>query len=247
MLLGSQRQPHGLTVENKLLEALQGVGWGPSSERSAIRLVSRTDKGVSATENIAFVEGDAEFLRHHNRIGRVQAQLDGIWVTGVADAGYAPPYHKEYWYYLPPSIQPDARLESACALFSGMHDFSSFAKTNALKDPVRTINVEARIAGQSTMLAFSGTGFLWQMCRRIAAACIALCQDDMTIAQVRNMLESPTNRKMPPAPAEHLVLRSVSSPILFSDVLMGMQAMKEYYSKRYAYWAPLVAQYASNL
>ena len=247
VLHGSQRQPHGMTVENRLLDALHAVGWSADSEKMSLRLVSRTDKGVSARENIAFIEGSADMLLTHNRLVRVQNLLDCVWVTGMADARYAPPYHKEYLHFLPPSIALDDRLEEGCAPFSGTHDSASFSKTNALKTTTRTITVTPRTVGQATALSLSGSGFLWQMCRRIAASCIAVCRGDMHIEQVRDLLDAPSGKKMPPAPAEHLLLYAVSSPILFSDVMAGAQAMKRYYAQRHAFWAPCVAHYATYL
>lgn len=247
VLQGSQRQPHGQTVENKMLYALSKVGWNPISDRSPIRLVSRTDKGVSAQENVAFISGEASFLQKYNRLGRMQKQLDSIWITGIADAGYAPPYYKEYWYFLPPNIMPGPVLTAVCSLFSGTHDFTSFCKTNVLKSPVRTIGASHLTVGNATVLSLTGDGFLWQMCRRIAAACIAVCNGDMHLDVVGKMLDSPSGKRMWAAPGDQLVLHSVSSPILFSDVLDGIGAMRKYYAEKYSFWAPLVAHYATNL
>ncbi len=247
VLRGSQRQPHGMTVENRLLDALHNSGWVPESERSPIHIVSRTDKGVSARVNIAFMEGSVDMLSKHNRLVRVQNLLDCVWITGIADAEYAPPYHKEYLHFLPPSVVLGQRLEEVCALFSGTHDFTSFSKTNTLKTTTRTITVEPRMVGQAAALSLSGTGFLWQMCRRIAAACIAVCQGDLRIGQVQSMLDTPLGKRMRPAPADHLQLHAVSSPILFSDVMPGARAMNRYYAERHAFWSPCVAHYATYL
>ena len=238
---GSQRQPHGQTVEDTLISRLCAVDAANHASPPALRLVSRTDRGVSARESFAFLALDKDILLAHNRLERMNAMDGGLWITGLGEGTYSPPYHKEYRYFLPPDVCRGERLEEACALFSGTHDFASFSRHNPEKTTIRTVSLSLDDSTGHPALVFGGTGFLWQMCRRIAYACIGIARGNLQIEQIASLLTHPTKRKIPAAPADFLLLTRVDVPFQCTDLLSGLTAMATYYTAAFERQAALSA------
>ncbi|MHC1598679.1 MAG: pseudouridine synthase family protein [Candidatus Methanofastidiosia archaeon] len=229
---GSQRQPNVKTVEGVLLEALQETNIIPKDYDLLFRMASRTDKGVSARENILFFECDKKTLLHHNALSRITDRLPAIWITGYASADYLPPFEKEYRYYLDNKAYSQDLLEALCKLFTGEHDFSNFSKFNPGKDTARSIFVSANYMEFGWALSFVGTGFLWQMCRRIATAFRYVINNSLTLGEVEEMLIRPQSRKLPPSPAENLLLYKIDVPFHFTDFPYAINKMKNFYKEK---------------
>ncbi len=229
---GSQRQSNVKTVEGELLEALQETGIVPNDYDLLFRMASRTDKGVSARENILFFECDKKTLLKHNALSRTTDRLPAIWITGYASADYLPPFKKEYRYYIDDKACSHELLEELCKLFTGEHDFSNFSKFNPDKDTTRSIFVSANCIEFGWALSFVGTGFLWQMCRRIATAFKHVINSSLTLDEVEEMLIRPQSRKLPPSPAENLLLYRIDAPFHFIDFPYAINKMKNYYKEK---------------
>jgi tRNA pseudouridine38-40 synthase len=230
---GSQRQPHHPTVEGELLHAFWKTSFLPRGEvPSLFRFASRTDKGVSARENILFIGGETGSLFRHNELRRMTKHLEDIWITGYTTTPYRPPYMKEYHDHLGIGEYPIPLLNALCSVFSGTHDFSRFCRVRGSKSPQRTLSMTFRMEHGDTCLIFRGPGFLWQMCRRIASSFYAVWEGDMHIDDVVEMLREPDGHKMPPAPASQLLLYSVDVKAPFHDYVPAQERMHEYYEKK---------------
>ncbi|WP_461866982.1 tRNA pseudouridine(38-40) synthase TruA [Thermococcus sp.] len=206
---GFQRQPDVKTVEGELINALNKLGIIGSPREAQFQGASRTDRGVSAffnvvafnTTNLKLIQ--PRILNHH---------LYDMWVLGIAEVpeDFHPRFHAEgktYRYYLPDEGFDFNAMKDCGRLFLGKHNFSNFARLEKGKNPVRRIT-HLEILKQEDILVIevSGESFLWEMVRRMVMA-LKLCglgllgKDD-----IKNMLEVTTERKIPPAPAENLVL-----------------------------------------
>lgn len=207
---GYARQPEGGTVEDALLDALGHGGYEDGSWRTG----SRTDKGVSALENVARCRLDRPHLK--GLLPALQAHLpEGVWVTGAApvDAEWNPRHHgmRTYLYIAPPRGEKKGRMDKACQAFVGTHDLSGFARVDGSRDPQRTIETFAVAATGGTWLFHcTSPGFLWNQVRRMVDAVLAVGRGEATMKDLHESLRSgvphPAFRLAPP---DGLVLESV--------------------------------------
>ena len=181
---GSQIQKDKVTVEGELRSFFNA------------RILSRTDKGVSALGNVVFVEEDIN-LREYS--------FDRIWLYGKAKS-WKKPFKKKYSYFLSKTFDIDM-IEEACRLISGKHDFFNFCK----KDRTKTVDYTKKIkvkpfVGDCIRLDFTGESFLWEMVRRLANAIAKVGEGKMEIEELKTLLKERTDKKIPPAPSEYLLL-----------------------------------------
>jgi len=91
------------------------------------------------------------------------------------------------------------------------------------KDPVRNI-LSARIfddgsAGEGfTCFEVSAESFLWQMVRGLAGALLSVGTGGLDEEGVRELLETPSGERHPPAPASGLILWEVDCGIMFEPL-----------------------------
>ncbi|NJE09958.1 tRNA pseudouridine(38-40) synthase TruA [Thermococcus sp. MAR1] len=236
---GFQRQPDVRTVEGELIRVLSKLGIIRDAESSNFKGASRTDRGVSAFFNVvAFdVEGRADLLRgevlnHH---------LRDVWVLGVAEVPND--FHPRFWaksktyrYYLVDEGFDEEAMGNCASLFIGTHDFSAFARLEPGKDPLRELTRlgVSRRHGYY-VIEIEGKSFLWEMARRIVNA-LRFCGLGLLEArEVKNMLEGIYTKKIPPAPAEGLVLWHIDYPgIEFKGDERGINKAKRDLFERYS-------------
>ncbi|MCK5452226.1 MAG: hypothetical protein KAI51_02200, partial [Candidatus Aenigmarchaeota archaeon] len=139
---------------------------------------------------------------------------------GKSDGKIRYPLKKHYAYlilkYDVPKIDID-RLVRSAKLFSGKHDFSNFARIEKDKEksPVREIDVSVEDAGNIVIVHFYGTGFLWQMIRRIV-----MCMTDYSFGKlseddVSDLIERRISKKYQAAKPENLILFDIDAGIRF--------------------------------
>jgi tRNA pseudouridine38-40 synthase len=206
---GYQRQPGGGTVEDALIEALR-AGYVAGSWRTG----SRTDRGVSAAENVAACALDRPHVR--GLVPSVCSALpDGVWLTGAAivPATWNPRHaaSRTYAYFAPDHGEDAAALGAAAAAFVGRHDMRAFARLDGGRDPVREVTVfdVARIAG-GWRFTVSGPSFLWNQVRRMVDAVQRVGGGDATVADIGAALATGRpHRSFKVARAEGLLLSGV--------------------------------------
>ncbi|MDO5845587.1 MAG: tRNA pseudouridine(38-40) synthase TruA [Methanocorpusculum sp.] len=168
---GSQFQPNLRTVEGEFIRAGISCGaWG-SAEEAKFRTAGRTDRGVSARQQLVSVE--TAFPERFSAAMNFHLPSD-IWCLGCTEVpgDFFPRYAAgvrtyRYFYSYPLDL---AVMNSAAKDFCGTHDFSGFAKMEAGRDPVRTV-ISARVfAGADGLPVFevSAKSFLWNMVRGMA-------------------------------------------------------------------------------
>ncbi len=135
---GSQLQPAHRTVEGELSRLL--------GKRA--RLMSRTDRGVSARGNVLVLD---------EKVPPLLREELAIWAR--AEVERVPRVKHRHYRYLFPGV-PRSRLEWL-RQFDGTHDFAAY--TRARKGTVRTVRVRVG----SGYVDFFSRGFLWNQVRRM--------------------------------------------------------------------------------
>lgn len=210
---GSQRQRGERTVQSVLETAAEKVFGAPV--RAA--LSGRTDAGVHAAGQVCHLDGTTSVPPHKLREAFNRLLPDDLKVLGsaLAPEGFdctRGAKRKTYCYrfYSAPCTlplleryavrvegSPDlAKMEGACPLFVGEHDFAAFRATgSSAKTTVRTIyalSVDRKTAYGGTMyeVRVTGNGFLYNMVRILAGELYALATGRAKEEDVRAAFET---------------------------------------------------------
>jgi tRNA pseudouridine38-40 synthase len=207
---GSQIQSDRPTIEGELRKYFYA------------RLVSRTDRWVSALGNVAFVDEDI-LLRQYS--------FEDIWLYAKAKR-WKKPFKKRYVYFLLNGGDSDL-VQDACRTLSGTHDFFNFCKRDRTKevDYTKTITIRP-VWGECMWLEVTGESFLWQMIRRLVAAITLVGTEKMTIEELKTYLTQKKDKKIPPAPPEYLLLVDIEGFDFSYDSYL-LKRVIEHFEKRY--------------
>jgi tRNA pseudouridine38-40 synthase len=204
---GYARQPNLTTVEGELIESLVKHGFIDDAKASLFRSASRTDKNVSALGNVVAFNTDVS-----NFLSDI---LPSIIVYGKKEVepDFNPRHAKlrQYRYHLPSNSLDTEKVISASSCFTGEHDFSNFARVEAFKNPVRTIdNIIFTLKDNLLIIDFFAKTFLWHQIRRIISALIKVGKGTLEKEQITEALDNP-NKKVDfgLASAEPLILMDV--------------------------------------
>ena len=183
---GWQRQPNGVTVEEKLREAIFAL----TGKWVTVYGSGRTDAGVHARGQSANFHTDCAIPperfalalntklppdirvkssravpeRFHSRFdARGKRYIYQMYLDKIGD-----PFLSDLVWQVDRPLEI-SRMKQAAAYFVGTHDFAGFmAAGSAVKDTVRTIEaIDFSQNGSLLTLAFTGTGFLYNMVRII--------------------------------------------------------------------------------
>jgi tRNA pseudouridine38-40 synthase len=188
--VGFQRQQNGVSIQQRLEEALAPLAGDPTGRGPTVAGAGRTDAGAHALGQVASVHLESAvpasgILRALN----VRLPPD-IRVVGVVDAapGFHARYHatgKSYRYRIvtTPVLSPFERffawhqpeprdgeaMRAAAACLVGRHDFASFqARGASVRHTERTIHrLDVRVAAGEIVVEVDGDGFLRHMVRTI--------------------------------------------------------------------------------
>lgn len=224
---GWQLQPNGVTIEEKLNQALTDLFHEPIAVIGA----SRTDAGVHSRGNVAVFDTESPMAADKICLALNQRLPEDIRVQSSREV--APDWHPRrqsciktyeyrilnrrielptqrlyaYFFYFDLDLE---RMRQAASWLIGVHDFKSFcsAKTQ-VEDTVREIyslTVE-RDDQDLVTIRISGSGFLYNMVRIIAGTLIQAGTGRIAPEQVKEILEARDRRKAgPTAPAKGLTL-----------------------------------------
>lgn len=212
---GFQRQPNGVTVQQRLEEALRAVTGEPD-----LRIASaagRTDAGVHARGQVVHVRTGATIP-----VDRWPAALNSRLPEDIAVVGaeaVPPDFHARYWarekryrytFHVSPYPAPLIRhfayhwhrpldlaaMRRAADLLVGRHDFAAFrASGGSAKTSVRTVT-RLSLTPQGTLLFLdvAADGFLYNMVRIIAGTLLEVGAGRRTIAHVAQALKTGDRR-----------------------------------------------------
>jgi tRNA pseudouridine38-40 synthase len=226
-LNGWQSQTCGNTVQDYLEKAFLAL----CRERIPVHGAGRTDAGVHAEAQCAHADVPNDRLSLREWLPALNAHLpDSIRVMKITEAPSdfharfsakgkiycytvwnGPALHplmKDRAWHVPGALDFE-KLQRACELFSGRHDFAAFSlrRSNGPEQTVRTIHsIENQIAEQKIELIFEGEGFLYKMVRILSAAIIRHASGKVEIDELTVQLRSTTPAFMHTAPAAGLCL-----------------------------------------
>lgn len=237
---GFQRQPGLPTVQEVLREALARAG-----VRANIHAAARTDRGVHAVGqvisfavradldpaalrravNAALPEGVAAidawraprgFHARASARARTYVYLFGDGVPeGLLDHAWALPDLRAF-PALPVQRADPGAVRAALAQAIGTHDFSSFARPGAHRNPTRTLlRAEVHSASWAPLHAvvLEGTGFLRAMVRNLVGTAVAVGLGVEPASRVAQLLATPGRRyRGVRAPGKGLTLAAVAYP-----------------------------------
>ena len=227
---GWQVQPNGVTVQQKICEALFDL----LKVKTDVTGCSRTDSGVHANEFYCHFVTDNESITNKGFVGALNVRLpEDISVVECFDVcddfharydALGKQYH--YKFYLSDVRNPFLdgyalriynplcmeRVEEFCEKIVGKHDFAAFsASGREYESTVRTIT-ECKLTRSDNIytLSVTGDGFLYNMVRIIAGTLIQVGNGQYPPERVKDILEA-CNREAagPTAPAHGLTLMGI--------------------------------------
>lgn len=218
---GWQLQPNGVTIEQKLNEALRALLNEPEA---TVIGAGRTDAGVHSLGNIAVFDTESKIpaekfpfalnVRLPQDI-RIQAAREvaaafhprkqnsrKTYEYKILNRCFALPLARfdSYFYHVPLNMEA---MQRAAAFLVGEHDFAAFCSAGSqAEDTIRRIYaLEVSRQGDMISIRVTGNGFLYNMVRIIAGTLIEVGSGRFTPEQVRQMLldrqRSGAGRKVP--------------------------------------------------
>ncbi|HLN61757.1 MAG TPA: tRNA pseudouridine(38-40) synthase TruA [Symbiobacteriaceae bacterium] len=220
---GFQRQPNGVTVQEKLENALRALTDDPAFKIGAAS--GRTDAGVHArgqvvhfrTESRIPVDRWPQALNQHlpADIVAVGAELAPddfharYWAVAkryrytMEHASFQSPLSRLYAYHWGRELDL-ALMQEAAALIRGRHDFAAFRSTGgAAKTSTRTVTgLTLTTTAPFIYIDIEADGFLYNMVRIIAGTLLEVGNGRRTVADVQQALLTGdrkfTGRTLPP-------------------------------------------------
>ncbi len=225
---GWQVQPNGVTIEEKLNDALTNLFKTPINVIGA----SRTDSGVHSLGNVCIFDVDTRMPAEKICFALNQRLPEDIVVIDsckVAD-DFHPRFVKSkkvYEYRILNRKFPDPtrrldthfyyydldvkKMEQAAKFIEGEHDFKSFCAANAqVKTTVRTVyECEVFKKDDVIIIRVTGNGFLYNMVRIIAGTLIKVGSGDIRPEELKDIIEKKDRGFAgPTAPAKGLTMIS---------------------------------------
>lgn len=203
---GFQRQPNGMTVQQKLEEGLaQLTGFSVNVAGAA-----RTDAGVHALGQVISFQAKTS-IPADRMVPALQGKLpgdivvrDGVevpeafharfsavgktYVYRVLNQETADPLKRNYAWHIRREL--DCRsMQEALDMLAGEHDFGAFqAAGGSAKNPVRRLDVaNCRRIENEILFTFKGNGFLYHMVRNIVGTVMNVGSHEKTIKEFREI------------------------------------------------------------
>lgn len=213
---GFQRQPHGETVEDALLNALAALDVDIGAETPpGYAAAGRTDAGVSArAQTVAF--SAPAWLTPRALNGELPADVRAWAHADVADDFHATHDARErtYRYYLYARAKiDDGRAEDAAKRLSGRHDYHDLTLDE--RGTERDLAVSVAREGRFLVIECSAGGFARQLVRRLVSLLDAVAVGERDPAFVDRVLDDEPlagGDGIAPALPEPLVLADVRYP-----------------------------------
>ena len=126
------------------------------------------------------------------------------------------------YYQYARACRMQEKHEQAAKLFVGEHDFKNFSKYEQKKNPMREVlSLEVKEVDDCFIFDVIGISFLRQMVRRIANAILKVGLSQISLDEIRNLLDKSTitNDKIGPAPLEpygSLILYKIANNLEFT-------------------------------
>lgn len=230
---GWQIQPNGVTVEQRLNEALTDL-FGTEIKVTG---ASRTDAGVHSLGNVCIFDVETRMPAEKVSYALNQRLPEDIVVVDSCQVSedFHPRFsksHKTYEYRILNRRFPDptrrldtyffhhpldvGRMREAARWLEGEHDFRSFASVHMQSETsVRTIDSCDVVQERDVIrICVTGSGFLYNMVRIIAGTLIKVGCGDLDAAQIPDILAARDRSAAgPTAPAHGLTMIGIEYEI----------------------------------
>lgn len=220
---GFQRQPNGVTVQERLEEALRAVTGDPAIKIGAAS--GRTDAGVHARGQVVHFQTESRIptdrwpyaLNQHLPPDIVAVGAEQVpepfharyWAISkryrytIEHASFPSPLNRLYAYHWARPLDLE-RMRQAAALLRGRHDFAAFRSTGgAARTSVRTVTqLDLTVAAPLIYIDIEADGFLYNMVRIIAGTLLEVGNGRRTLEDVAQALatgdRTRAGRTLPP-------------------------------------------------
>ena len=226
---GWQIQPNGVTIEQKLNEALQAL----LGEDIRVAGASRTDAGVHSLGNVCIFDTDTRMPAEKISYALNQRLPEDIVVQDSCEVPdtFHPRFSRSrktyeyrilnrrfrmptrrldtYFYHYPLDVE---KMQEAADYLVGEHDFKSFCAVNAqVKTTVRTIYAcDVEKEGDIITIRVTGNGFLYNMVRIIAGTLVQVGGGAIEPEAVKEILaKKDRSAAGPTAPAHGLTMMGI--------------------------------------
>ena len=218
---GSQVQPNGVTVEEKLNESIRRL----TGDASPVIFASRTDSGVHAMGNIAVFDTEMRMAADKFTFALNQRLPEDIRIRASEEV--SPDWHprkqnctKTYLYRIYNHRIPDPlvrlysqfcyypldieKMRQAVRCLTGEHDFACFCSARSqAENTVRTIygielTEEKMGEGRLITMRISGSGFLYNMVRIIAGTLLQIGSGIRPVEDMEQILRSRERKQAGP-------------------------------------------------
>jgi tRNA pseudouridine38-40 synthase len=217
---GSQQQVDERTVEGEVIAACRRLELFSDWREARFAFAGRTDRGVHARGQVCAF--DTPVPDRAREVLSLQLPRD-IWCTGIEEvAAEFHPRHdarsRTYRYLFSDPGLDIAAMDTAAGSFVGRFDYSRFGRVEG-KNPERVV-LSARAFREEGFPVFEVTAwsFLWQMVRSMAGVLDRVGRGEAGAERIRELLAGPASPRVPPAPAEGLILWDVDCGITFREL-----------------------------
>ncbi|OGR03670.1 MAG: tRNA pseudouridine(38-40) synthase TruA [Deltaproteobacteria bacterium RIFOXYD12_FULL_50_9] len=211
---GWQKQDDAKTIQGALLSAGAEIFSGPVDIQGS----GRTDAGVHAMRYVAHLEASTTLAPLTIRIKfndllpadiaildvepcalRFHARHDCVarsYLYQISKRKTA--FGKKYVWWVRDKLDIRAMAEAA-QLFTGMHDFISFAEKQELKKSTRVLLHAVHIHEEDDLIIVRiiGSHFLWKMVRRMIGVLVEVGRHALNTQQVEALLKEHSNKPAP--------------------------------------------------
>lgn len=214
---GSQRQPHFLTIEDCVLEALINRNYIKNNKASGFEVASRTDRFVSA-RGACFTC----VLEKKPILMEINSALPneiGVWAYTKVPLNFSSRHNatqRHYLYVLPKPLSFYQKtniinidiMRKACHQLEGKHDFINFSKRDKKeKSTMRNMDcVELSIKNGYIIFQFKSRAFLRQQIRRMIKKILELGTSKIKYKDFLDLLEPSKFFSYQPANPRGLIL-----------------------------------------
>ncbi len=218
---GFARQPGLRTVQGELEDALADLGY---LREGGLRVTSRTDRGVSALDNVVVFRSEGEVS-----LGALNARLsEDLCAWGVASLGGPGDLRcrwKVYLYVSPALLAPPLDALRGALLEARRLGGAAFCRSGEAPFPeVGVLDLYPLTRG----LIFRGERFCWEMVRRIVGFTLELSTRGRSVVR-------------PAPPGGLLLLRTACEGADFQLDPRPLRRMAERYARLADFWAGQVA------
>ena len=208
---GWQQQKNAKTVQGALIDAVKTIFSNSKGESRFIELQGsgRTDRGVHAKEQVAHLECETmlapeilkqklndilqsdinilEIEKTYNRFHARHSAESRQYLYVISKRRTA--FEKRYVWWVKDELDVD-RMQSAAAMFVGMHDFKSFCEKAEDEKSTKVLveSVEITEDADKIYIRIKSSHFLWKMVRRLVGVLVEVGRGNFNRSDIEKLL-----------------------------------------------------------